>query len=46
MAYFGAQETANTLHIMAKTRYRPMSRDLLPNLDDKVEEVYGITRIL
>ena len=32
-------QTANTLHIMAKTRYLPMSRDLLPNLDSKVEEV-------
>ena len=39
MADFQAQETSNTLHVIAKTRYRPMNHDLLPALDQKVEEV-------
>ena len=39
MPEFEAQTVANTLHIMAKTRYRPADPRLLPELDRKVEEV-------
>ena len=39
MAEFQAQNVASTLHIMAKTRYRPADPRLLLELDRKVEEL-------
>jgi len=34
---FGAQGLANTLHTMAKTRYRPWDQTLVPKLEERVE---------
>jgi len=39
MGDFGPREVASTLHIMAKARYRPKNRALLPALDMQVEKV-------
>jgi hypothetical protein len=38
---FWAREVANTLHIIAKTRYRPWDRALIPNLEGPAEAVAG-----
>jgi hypothetical protein len=38
---FGAQEVSNTLHIMAKSRYRPWDRTLLPELEGRAEALAG-----
>ena len=35
------QEVANTLHIMAKTRYRPWDRTLVPELQGRAEALAG-----
>jgi hypothetical protein len=32
---FGAQHVSNTLHIMAKRRYRPWERTLIPELETR-----------
>ena len=37
MDAFEAQAVANTLHIMAKTRYRPWDRSLVPELEGRAE---------
>ena len=36
---FGAREVANTLHIMAKCRYRAWDRTLVPELEGRAEAV-------
>jgi hypothetical protein len=38
---FGAQEISNTLHIMAKSRYRPWDQTLVPKLDGRAEALAG-----
>ena len=38
---FGAQHVSNTLHIMAKSRYRPWDRTLVPELEGRAEAVAG-----
>ena len=38
---FGAQQVANTLHIMAKSRYRAWDRTLVPELEGRAEAVSG-----
>jgi hypothetical protein len=38
---FGAQHVSNTLHIMAKSRYRPWDRTLIPDLEGRAEAVAG-----
>ena len=38
---FGAQAVANTLHIMAKSRYRPWDRTLVPELEGRAEALAG-----
>ena len=41
MDAFEAQAVANTLHIMAKTRYRPWDRTLVPELEARAEALAG-----
>ncbi len=41
MNAFGAQAVANTLHIMAKSRYRPWDRTLVPELEGRAEALAG-----
>ena len=41
MEDFGPQEIANTLHMMAKKRYRPASKTLLPALEGRLRAVAG-----
>ena len=38
---FGTREVANTLHIMAKTRYRPWDQTLVPKLEGRAEALAG-----
>jgi hypothetical protein len=38
---FGAQEVSNTLHIIAKSRYRPWDQTLVPKLDGQAEALAG-----
>ena len=38
---FRAQEVSNTLHIMAKSRYRPWDRTLIPELEGRAEALAG-----
>jgi hypothetical protein len=38
---FNAQNVANTLHIMAKTCYRPWDRTLVPELEGRAEALAG-----
>ena len=38
---FGAQGISNTLHIMAKTCYRPWDRPLIPELEGRAEALAG-----
>ena len=38
---FGAQEIANTLHIMAKSRYHPWNQNLVSKLDGRAESLAG-----
>ena len=38
---FGAQHVSNTLHIMAKSRYRPWDRTLIPELEGRAEALAG-----
>ena len=38
---FGAQGVSNTLHIMAKSRYRPWDRTLIPELEGRAEALAG-----
>ena len=38
---FGAQQICNTLHIMAKTRYRPWDLTLVPELEGRAEALAG-----
>jgi hypothetical protein len=38
---FGAREVANTLHIMAKSRYRAWDRTLVPELEGRAEALAG-----
>ena len=41
MDNFKAQQVANILHIMAKTRYRPSDPALVPKLDGRAEALAG-----
>ena len=38
---FGAQHVSNALHIMAKSRYIPWDRTLIPELEGRAEAVAG-----
>ena len=41
MGAFEAQHVANTLHTMAKNRYRPLDLSLVPELERRAEAVAG-----
>ena len=41
MDAFEAQQVANTLHIMAKTSYRPWDQTLVPKLEGRAEALAG-----